>query len=110
MYNLNVCRLTDLGAVPNSLNGPWPDGQDPGWPSQAQPCSCMSDAASITINGNTSYFRDFAGSTVTTQLNNLIAENKNYAGSTTDTCYLSKKGAPDCVDIPGICFEPSGPL
>ena len=108
MYNLPVCRLYDLGGVPNSENGPWPDGVNPGWPSQAQPCSCMSDAASITINGNTSYFRDYAGDPITKQLNGQISRWSAYAGSEKESCYVSPKGTPDC-SIPGSCVEVSPP-
>ena len=106
MYNLNVCQLTDLGAVPNSVQGPWPKNQLPGWPSQKQPCTCMSDAASITIDGTTSYFRDFAGDTVTDQLNSQISKSSKFAGKTTGTCYVSYQGEPDCDDYPLLCYNP----
>ena len=103
MYNLPVCRLTDLGAVPNSIGGPWPFDQGPGWPAQASPCPCMSDAANITINGTTSYFRDYAGSGITDHLDKQITKYHRYAGSTTDTCYLSGPNQVDCADFLTLC-------
>ena len=110
MYNLPVCQLYDLGAVPNSIAGPWPDGQKPTWPSQQQPCSCMSNDANITIGGVTSYFRDFAGDGVTKQLNSLIDKYPHINSNTGSTCYVAGKGQDDCTDFPELCFIPSGPL
>ena len=96
MFNLAVCRLYDLGAVPNSIAGPWPRDTYPGWPAQLQPCSCMSNDANITIDGTTYYFRDFAGEGITTELDLLI---KHYG---TD-CYVTAKGTPDCYNFPELC-------
>lgn len=108
MYNLPVCVLRDLGAVPHSIQGPWPESQIPGWPSQTQPCSCVSDEANIKINGTTYYFRDFATNATVTEFDKLI---KDAYGSDT-TCYVAPKGQPDCVDIPDQsgCETPYGPL
>ena len=106
MYNLPVCILRDLGAVPNSIQGPWPEKQYPGWPSQTQPCSCMSDEASIEINGTTYYFRDFATNDTTTEFNTLIKQ----AGGDGTTCYVVPKGEVDCNDSPDqeICYTYTG--
>ena len=107
MYNLPVCILRDLGAVPNSIQGPWPDHEFPAWPSQTQPCPCMSDEASIEINGTTYYFRDFATNATVTEFNTLIEK----AGNGGTTCYMYQKGIPDCNDYPGQpdCFTSDGP-
>lgn len=103
MYNLNVCRLYDLAAVPNSIHGPWPEGQDPGWPSQAQPCPCLSNDTIITIGNTTSFFRDFAGVNLTADLNYAIENSlENFGGS----CYVVAKGSPDCYDYPQECARP----
>ena len=105
MYNLPVCRLYDLGVVPNSIAGPWPKWQFPGWPSQLQPCPCMSNDANVTIGGTTSYFRDFAGDAVTKQLNTLIKQD----GSQGTDCYVAAKGTIDCIDFPELCTFAPGP-
>lgn len=107
MYNLPVCILHDLGAVPNSLNGPWTKPQFPGYPSQQQPCPCMSDDAQIVIKGTTYYFRDFATNATVTEFNTLIQKD----GNDGTTCYVSPKGIPDCNDSPGQpdCIIADGP-
>lgn len=105
MYNLPVCRLQVLGAVPNSIAGPWPKKQYPSWPSQRQPCPCMSSDANITIGGTTSYFRDFAGDGITTQLNSLIKAD----GAGSIDCYVAAKNTIDCVDFPELCTYPNPP-
>ena len=64
----------------------------------------MSDTASITIDGKTSYFRDFAGDPTTQQLKKLINGNVN------DTCYVVAQGDTDCEDFPSLCWIPTGPL
>lgn len=112
MYNLPVCRLYDLAAVPNSIQGPWPKGQTPSWPSQTQPCTCMSDNANITINGITTYFRDFAGQGVTTQLNTLIKGSTRFGDTAIadSTCYVAGKGDDDCTDFPSLCYVPFPPF
>lgn len=104
MYNLPVCRLYDLAVVPNSVFGPWPNGQYPGWPSQNYPCPCMTNDANITIDGTTSYFRDFAGDGITSQLNSSIEEAQ---GSQDSSCYVTAKGAIDCADFPDLCYIPT---
>lgn len=108
MYNLPVCRLYDLGVVPNSVAGPFPDGQLPGWPSQTQPCTCMSEDANVTINGKTTYFRDFAGDPTTTEFNKLIKED----GNLNSTCYVTAKNTLDCFKFPQLCHQagPGPPL
>lgn len=113
MYNLPVCRLYDLGVVPNSVHGPWPtDDQNPGWPAQSLPCSCMSNDANFTnSNGMTTYFRDFAGDGITTQLNSSIEHAANYAGGTEFTCYVTGKNQYDCTDFLFECETVgAGPL
>ena len=108
MYNLPVCILSDLGAVPNSIQGPWPNEQFPGWPSQTQPCSCVSDEANIEINGTTYYFRDFATNATITEFNTLIKK----ADSGATTCYVIEKGYPDCQDSADQpdCYVDTGPI
>lgn len=64
VYNIPVCQLQDLGSVPQCLlAGTLHTGT--GFPCQIQSCPCMTDAANITVNGQTQYFRDFAGKGIT---------------------------------------------
>ena len=109
MYNLDVCRIYDLTAVPFAVYGPWtPTNVVPGWPAQRQPCPCMSDEANVTIGGVTTYFRDVAGSGVTDNLKSLI---KN-SGNVDNTCPVVTKGGLDCTDFPNApaCYVPYSPF
>ena len=102
MYNLDVCQIHDLGAVPNSIQGPWPNSQYPGWPSQTLPCSCFSKDANSTIGGQTLYFRDQADADITTVLSAAI--NTTQVVGSEDTCYVTNRGNNYCYMHPGYCL------
>lgn len=110
MFNFRVCRQYDLGAVPLSIYA-WPANEISlyaGWPSQIQPCTCLSDDANYTSSdGNTTYFRDFVGGNTTSLLQTEIMEKSKYAGGTTGTCYWYYEGTRDCEDFPELCHTPS---